>query len=75
MRYAAPNNSITHLLGVPSPKEEIYGNMSGMCITKRTTLSGSFSIAKEVITVAQNFLRLRNEDLLAEDEIIYINVQ
>ena len=30
---------------------------------------------RDVVTVAQVFLRLRNEGLLAEDEIIHINAQ
>jgi hypothetical protein len=30
---------------------------------------------RDVVTVAQVFLRLRNEELLAEDEIIHINAQ
>jgi len=64
---------LAHVLGVPSPKEDIDGSMVRDVYYEENDLERIVQYCeRDVVTVAQVFLRLRNEGLLAEDEIVYV---
>jgi hypothetical protein len=64
---------MAYVLGIPSPKEDIDGSKVRSVYYEEGDID---RIAKycerDVVTVAQVFLRLRNEGLLEEEEIIYV---
>nr|WP_298793065.1 3'-5' exonuclease [uncultured Allomuricauda sp.] len=61
---------MAHVLGIPSPKEDMDGSMVKDVFYKDNDLDRIVTYCElDVVTTAQVFLRLRNEDLLAEDEI------
>jgi hypothetical protein len=61
------------VLGIPSPKEDIDGSMVRDVYYEENDLERIVQYCEQdVITVAQVFLKLRNEELLAEDHIVYI---
>jgi len=63
-------------MGIPSPKEDLVGSKIRSVYYEEGDIGRIAQYCElDVITTAQVFLRLRNEELLAEDEIIYINVQ
>ena len=64
---------MVHVLGIPSPKEDIDGSMIRQVYYEDNNLYRIIKYCEQdVITVAQIILRLRNEGLLSEDEIIYV---
>ena len=64
---------MAHVLGIPSPKEDIDGSMVRQVYYEDQDLDRIIKYCEQdVITVAQIILRLRNEGLLHEDEIIYV---
>ena len=64
---------LAHVLGVPSPKEDIDGNMGRDVYYEENDLERIVQYCeRDVITVAQVFLRLRNESLLGEDQIVLV---
>ena len=64
---------LAHVLGIPSPKEDIDGSMVWDVYYEQNDLERIVKYCeRDVVTVAQVFLRLRNEGLLAEDEIVYV---
>ena len=64
---------MAHVLGIPSPKGDIDGSMVRDVYYKDGNIDRIIKYCeKDVITVAQVFLRLRNEELLTEDQIIHI---
>ena len=64
---------LAHVLGIPSPKEDIDGSMVRDVYYEENDLERIVKYCeRDVVTVAQVFLRLRNEELLAEDEIVYV---
>ena len=64
---------MAHLLGIPSPKEDIDGSMVRQVYYKDNDLDRIMKYCEQdVITVAQVFLRLRNEELLNEDQIVQV---
>ncbi|MBT8293297.1 MAG: ribonuclease H-like domain-containing protein [Eudoraea sp.] len=64
---------IAHVLGIPSPKEDIDGSMVREVYYKDKDLDRIQRYCEQdVIAVAQIILRLRNGELLSEDEIIYV---
>ncbi|NNK09931.1 MAG: 3'-5' exonuclease [Flavobacteriaceae bacterium] len=64
---------MAHVLGIPSPKEDIDGSMVREVFYKDKDLDRIILYCeRDVITVAQVFLRLRNEELLAEEEILRV---
>jgi hypothetical protein len=64
---------MAHVLGIPSPKEDIDGSMVRQVYYEDQDLDRIIKYCEQdVITVAQIILRLRNEALLSEDEIIYV---
>ncbi len=64
---------MAHILGIPSPKEDIDGSMVLQVYYEEKDLERIVAYCeRDVITVAQVFLRLRNDDLLTEDQILHI---
>lgn len=61
---------LAHILGIPSPKEDMDGSMVNDVYYKDKDIDRIISYCElDVVTTAQVFLRLRNEKLLSEDEI------
>ena len=61
------------MLGIPSPKEDIDGSMVREVYYKENDLARIVDYCeRDVITVAQIFLRLRNEELLKEDQFVQV---
>ena len=64
---------LAHVLGIPSPKEDIDGSMVRKVYYEDKDLNRIIKYCEQdVITVAQIILKLRNEGLLTEDEIVYV---
>ena len=64
---------MAHVLGIPSPKEDIDGSMVRDVYYEENDLERIVKYCeRDVVTVAQVFLRLRNEGLLKEEQIIHI---
>ena len=64
---------MAHVLGIPSPKEDIDGSMVRDVYYEENDLERITKYCeRDVVTVAQVFLRLRNEGLLAEDQIVHV---
>ena len=64
---------LAHILGIPSPKEDMDGSMVRDVYYKDKDLDRIIKYCElDVITLAQVFLKLRNEELLAEDEIVNV---
>jgi len=58
---------------VPSPKEDIDGSMVRDVYYEENDLERIVQYCeRDVVTVAQVFLRLRNEELLDEDQIVHV---
>ena len=61
---------LAHVLGIPSPKEDMDGSMVKDVFYAENDLDRIVTYCElDVVTTAQVFLRLRNEHLLADDEI------
>lgn len=64
---------LTHVLGIPSPKNDLNGSMVRDVYYEVHDLERIVKYCeRDVVTVAQVFLRLRNEGLLAEDQIVHV---
>lgn len=64
---------LTKVLGVPSPKDDIDGSEVARVFYVENDIDRIITYCeKDVIAVAQIFLRLRREELLIEDEIIHV---
>ena len=64
---------MANILGIPSPKEDIDGSMVRDVYYGEKDLERIITYCElDVVTTAQVFLRLRNEELLEETEIIKI---
>lgn len=64
---------LTKILGIPSPKGDIDGSQVGHVFYVEKDIDRIVTYCeKDVIAVAQVFLRFRREDLLIEDEIIHV---
>jgi hypothetical protein len=64
---------LTKILGIPSPKGDIDGSQVGHVYYVEKDIDRIITYCeKDVIAVAQIFLRFRQEDLLIEDEIIHV---
>jgi len=64
---------LTKVLNVPSPKDDISGSEVGHVYYVEKNIDRIITYCeKDVIAVAQIFLRLRREELLIEEEIIHI---
>lgn len=61
---------MAHVLGVASPKEDMDGSMVREVFYRDNDLDRIITYCElDVVTTAQVFLRLRNEELLVEEEI------
>lgn len=64
---------LTNVLGIPSPKDDIEGSEVAHTFYVDKDIDRIIRYCeKDVIAVAQIFLRMRREDLLIEEEIIHI---
>ncbi len=61
---------LAHVLGIPSPKDDIDGGMVRDVYYEEGDLDRIIEYCeRDVVTIAQTVLRLRNEELLTEEEI------
>jgi uncharacterized protein YprB with RNaseH-like and TPR domain len=64
---------LTKILGIPSPKGDIDGSQVAHVFYVEKDIDRIVTYCeKDVIAVAQIFLRLRREDLLIEEEILHV---
>ena len=64
---------LTHVLGIPSPKDDIDGSEVCHVYYKEKNIDRIIQYCeKDTIAVAQILLRLRGNELLLEDEIVHI---
>ena len=64
---------MANILGIPSPKEDMDGSMVRDVYYEEGDLDRIVAYCElDVITLAQVFLRLRNDDLLTEDQIFHV---
>lgn len=64
---------MAHVLGIPSPKDDIDGSQIRDVFYEENDMDRIISYCeKDTITVAQILLKLRNEELLGEDEILSV---
>ena len=64
---------MAYVLGIPSPKEDIDGSKVRSVYYEEGDLERIARYCeRDVITVAQVFLRLRNEKLLKEVQILHV---
>jgi hypothetical protein len=64
---------MAHVLGIPSPKDDIDGSEVRNVYYEENDINRIVIYCeKDTITVAQIILRLRNEDILNEDEILSV---
>ena len=64
---------MTHVLGIPSPKDDIDGSEVRDVFYKENDIDRIVSYCeKDTIAVAQIILRLRNEEILLDDEILSV---
>ena len=64
---------MAHVLGIPSPKDDIDGSEVRDVFYEENDIGRIIIYCeKDTVTVAQIILRLRNEPLLSEDEIISV---
>ncbi|HNQ12226.1 MAG TPA: 3'-5' exonuclease [Bacteroidia bacterium] len=69
-----PLNLLTHILGIPSPKDDIDGSMVREVYYAENNLERIMEYCqKDVVAVAQIILRLKGETLLNAEEIHLIN--
>jgi len=61
---------LTNILGIPSPKDDIDGSQVAAVYYQENNIDRIIEYCeKDTVAVAQILLRLRNEDLLVDDEI------
>ncbi len=64
---------LTKILGIPSPKDDIDGSEVAGVYYKEKNIDRIITYCeKDVIAVAQIFLKLKREDLLVADEILHV---
>lgn len=64
---------LTNVLGIPSPKDDIDGSEVGKVYYIDKDIDRIITYCeKDVIAVAQVFLKMRRDDLLIEEEIIHV---
>ena len=64
---------MAHVLGIPSPKDDIDGSDVRDVYYEENDIDRIIIYCeKDTITVAQIFLKLRNEELLDEDEVLSV---
>ena len=66
---------MAHVLGIPSPKEDLDGSQIRSVYYEDGDLERIVQYCeRDVITVAQVFLKFRNQTLLDDDQIIQIGL-
>lgn len=66
-----PLNLLAYILGIPSPKDDIDGSQVGAVYWNEKDLARIVTYCqKDVVTVMQILLRLKNESLLTPEEVI-----
>lgn len=61
---------MAHVLGIPSPKEDIDGSMVRVVYYEQNDLNRIITYCElDVLTTAQVYLRLRNQPVLKDDEV------
>jgi len=66
-------NLLTHILGIPSPKGDIDGSQAAKVYYEEKELDRIVHYCeRDIIAIAQVFLRFRNEKLLTDDEIVVV---
>ena len=61
---------MAHVLGIPSPKEDIDGSMVRVVYYEQNDLKRIITYCElDVLTTAQVYLRLRNQPVLKDDEV------
>jgi uncharacterized protein YprB with RNaseH-like and TPR domain len=64
---------MAHVLGIPSPKDDIDGSQVRNVYYEESDIDRIIQYCeKDTVTVAQIFLKLRNEAILGEDEILSV---
>jgi hypothetical protein len=64
---------MANVLGIPSPKEDIDGSMVRSVFYEDNDLDRIVAYCElDVVTLAQVFLRLRNEEILTKAEIQHV---
>ena len=64
---------MAHVLGIPSPKNDISGDQVRDVFYKENNISRIVTYCeKDTVTVAQIILKLRNQDLLSASEILSV---
>ncbi len=64
---------LTHILGIPSPKDDIDGSMVCSVYYNDNNIDKIVTYCeKDTVAVAQILLRLRNEELLNDEEILHV---
>ncbi|MDO4229006.1 MAG: 3'-5' exonuclease [Capnocytophaga sp.] len=64
---------LAHTLGIPSPKDDIDGSQVRNVFYNDNDIERIATYCeKDTVTVAQILLRLRGEDLLTEDEVLFV---
>ncbi|WP_338409515.1 3'-5' exonuclease [uncultured Flavobacterium sp.] len=64
---------LTKILGIPSPKNDIDGSEVARVFYKEKNIDRIVTYCeKDVIAVAQVFLKMRREDLLVDNEILHV---
>lgn len=67
---------MAHVLGIPSPKDDIDGSMVRDVYYKGNDLERIIHYCdRDVISAAQGFLRLSNEMSLTEDQIFRASIR
>ena len=63
---------MAHVLGIPSPKDDIEGSQVAQVYYQEKNIKRIKAYCeKDVVTVAQLFLRLTNKPLLKDNQIIF----
>jgi predicted PolB exonuclease-like 3'-5' exonuclease len=63
---------MAYTLGIPSPKDDIDGSQVASVFYEERNINRIVTYCeKDVVTVAQIFLKLRNSSLLREEEISF----
>lgn len=64
---------LAHILGIPSPKDDIDGSQVRNTFYKEKDIDRIVTYCeKDTVTVAQILLRLRGDELLTEDEVLFV---
>lgn len=67
-----PLNLLAHVLGIPSPKEDIDGSMVWFVYWKENNLERIVSYCRrDVVTVARIYLRMQGESTIPDESVLY----